>query len=302
MIRMLKRIAVCIVILLTAALSALPAAAAESYIVFQGFSFTVQADGGAVIHSYDDRSADVVIPQKLLGADVRHIHDYAFFGDETITSVSFTQADRLQTIGVNAFNGCTKLTAAEIPSWLETLSFGAFQNCVSLSQAVICNGIGEIPAQCFYGCAALRRISIPESVTSIGDRAFMDCAALTAAEIPDSVTHISDNAFDGCENVVISCTKGSYARQYAAENRLPFVVTDGIMYLLGEVNGDRHISISDVTAIQRSLAELEHLDETRLRAADVNRDGTVNIADATELQKYLAEFGSDYPVGEMMIE
>ena len=60
--------------------------------------------------------------------------------------------------------------------------------------------------------------------------------------------------------------------------------------LVGDTNLDGTISISDVTAIQRHLAESELFTDKQLSLADTNGDGVVNITDATHLQKYLAEF------------
>ena len=47
---------------------------------------------------------------------------------------------------------------------------------------------------------------------------------------------------------------------------------------------------SDVTEIQRHLAELTHFTDEKLALADTDGDGKVDIGDATHLQKYLAEF------------
>ena len=63
---------------------------------------------------------------------------------------------------------------------------------------------------------------------------------------------------------MISCSKNSYARKFAAENKIPFAVTDGIAFILGDANGDRLVNVNDVTEIQRYLAELAHLDGVRL--------------------------------------
>lgn len=60
--------------------------------------------------------------------------------------------------------------------------------------------------------------------------------------------------------------------------------------LVGDTNLDGAISISDVTAIQRHLAESELFTDKQLSLADTNGDGVINITDATHLQKYLAEF------------
>lgn len=59
---------------------------------------------------------------------------------------------------------------------------------------------------------------------------------------------------------------------------------------IGDTNLDGNITISDVTAIQRHLAELELFSDEQIALADTNGDGKVDITDATHLQKYLAEF------------
>lgn len=63
-----------------------------------------------------------------------------------------------------------------------------------------------------------------------------------------------------------------------------------VNYEIGDTNLDGHITISDVTAIQRHLAELDIFSDEQLALADTNGDGEINIGDATHLQKYLAEF------------
>ena len=60
--------------------------------------------------------------------------------------------------------------------------------------------------------------------------------------------------------------------------------------LIGDTNLDGIVSIGDVTAIQRHLAELATFNDEQLALADTNGDGKVDISDATHLQKYLAEF------------
>lgn len=58
----------------------------------------------------------------------------------------------------------------------------------------------------------------------------------------------------------------------------------------GDTDGNGSITISDVTYIQRYLAEMVVFNNLQLTIADVNSDGKVDINDATHLQKYLAEF------------
>ena len=64
--------------------------------------------------------------------------------------------------------------------------------------------------------------------------------------------------------------------------------------LTGDVNLDNTVSISDVTSIQRKLAEYEKYSTYQCGLSDVNKDGEVTIADATAIQLYLAQFITDF--------
>ncbi len=51
-----------------------------------------------------------------------------------------------------------------------------------------------------------------------------DCRSLKLVVLPESVTFIASDAFAGLGNVLLICTEGSYAAQYAQEHRIPCVV------------------------------------------------------------------------------
>ena len=295
-----KKLCACVLIWLLVCTVTSAAEAAENYIVLHGFAFDINADGKAVIHSYDDRSPQVVIPHRLMSADVTAIDDYAFFRDAVITSVSFEQATALKTVGANAFNGCSALTSLTIPEQIETLSFGSFQNCSSLAELHIEGGVTRIPGQCFYGCASLTRVALPETITEIGERAFMNCAGLKAVGIPDTAQTIADNAFDGCSSLVIYCTKESRARQYAAQHGIDCAITnpDPVTFLRGDADGEGRITILDATMIQRLLAGLIADNDGMIELrGDVCDDG-LDILDATLIQRFLADFDNIFGVGE----
>ena len=75
-----------------------------------------------------------------------------------------------------------------------------------------------------------------------------------------------------------------------------------VEFVLGDVNGDGIVSISDVTAIQRHLAQLELIPEEKLNAAMVNDGKTLTISDATTIQRKLAEMIDRFPVEEQTDE
>ena len=257
----------CLVLLISTLLFVQSASffAADSYITLYGFSFDINDNNEAVIHLYDDRSANVAIPEKLMGANVVAIDDYAFFNDSVITSVSFENANHLTSIGDYAFYGCTKLKTLNVPASIGTIQFGTFQTCTGLESAVIENGL-----------------------TSIDNQAFLGCSSLEYVEIPDSVTSIAANAFKNCGKLVIYCNEGSYAQAYAEEQNIPYLLIRE--YKLGDANLDGTVSIRDVTTIQLYRAGLMDLPTFRGKSfADVTKDGKVNIRDATMIQMKLAD-------------
>lgn len=70
--------------------------------------------------------------------------------------------------------------------------------------------------------------------------------------------------------------------------------------MLGNVNNDGEVNITDVTTIQQYLAEMAEFDELQQAAADANRDNTLDISDATALQMYLAGYEQVYPIGQFL--
>ena len=59
-------------------------------------------------------------------------------------------------------------------------------------------------------------------------------------------------------------------------------------YLLGDINKDNLLDVSDITAMQRIANDFTSIDDEQKALADVNEDGKVDITDMTLLQKYFA--------------
>lgn len=70
--------------------------------------------------------------------------------------------------------------------------------------------------------------------------------------------------------------------------------------LLGDVNMDQKISISDATAVQQYLALMIGESDLSLQNADINQDKTVNIVDVSGIQLYVAKVISDF--SELVVE
>ncbi|MBR1481841.1 MAG: dockerin type I repeat-containing protein [Ruminococcus sp.] len=83
---------------------------------------------------------------------------------------------------------------------------------------------------------------------------------------------------------------------YAMPSDATYAVTVNKGYILGDADSDGDVTISDVSYIQKYIAELETPDFNE-KAADVNGDGSITIDDATLIQQFIAEMPVDYPIG-----
>lgn len=118
---------------------------------------------------------------------------------------------------------------------------------------------------------------------SVDSKAINYCGFYNNLPIPTKVNYVFAGWYDSPEynNRIISASTHE-------------IKSDITLYakwdLLADTNLDGKITISDVTAIQRHIAELELFSEEQIILADTNGDGEINIVDATHLQMYLAEY------------
>ena len=77
---------------------------------------------------------------------------------------------------------------------------------------------------------------------------------------------------------------------------IPANAADAEDMLLGDVNGDGMVTVSDATAIQWHLAEMENIPEERMSCAMVSEDDEISISDATLVQMYVAEMIDRFPI------
>lgn len=136
----------------------------------------------------------VVIPNT-----VNTIGESAFHSQSVLGVLIFPG---IQTIGNEAFYGCTNLSSVNLPDTITNIGEYAFANCASLASIVIPQNITEIKSATFLGCAGLETISIPNSVTSICEAAFSGCEYLQTINIPSNLTTVGVGAFYGCSRLV----------------------------------------------------------------------------------------------------
>lgn len=144
------------------------------------------------------------------------------FKSTKITNVHFPTT--LETIGYEAFKGCTSLiceinlpeSVAEIgpfafsesaisgklqlPEQLQSIGNSAFSKCLNLTGSlVIPDGVTQVGASTFEYCGFIGTLTLPKRLTQIGDKAFFNTQFKGELNIPPTVTTIGDSAFAGTQ-------------------------------------------------------------------------------------------------------
>ena len=175
------------------------------------------------------------------------IGDTAFYNCTKITEIEIP--DSISEIGSLAFYNCNMLKKVKIPYGVEIINYSTFNNCYALENVTIPESVKSIDGWAFYSCMNLKSVDIPESVTSIGRQAFMYCNNLKNVIIPDGVTKIEMWTFASCKSLeyvhmssavteisndafpnsifICSTTEDCYAKTYAEENGIEFIICDG---------------------------------------------------------------------------
>ncbi|WP_294743407.1 leucine-rich repeat protein [uncultured Prevotella sp.] len=141
-----------------------------------------------------------------IGANVTTIYTNMFNGCTLLSSIDFSEATGLTSIGDYAFINCgnyvpTEPGEATVPN-LTT---------IDLSNTKV-TSIGQYA---FNACSKLTTISLPNTLQTINDGAFNGCSSLTSFSVPGSVTTIGSTVFDYCSiptftfeasNTAITCS------------------------------------------------------------------------------------------------
>ena len=172
----------------------------------------------ALLYCPIDKAGAYTVPEGTL-----RIGGSAFADCRDLTSL--TLPDSVTEIGSSAFTFCSGLTGVILPRGMNVIEDRAF-NWTGLTGMHIPDGVTQIGEFAFNFCTDLTNLTLPDSVTDIGVRAFYQCRGLYGVMIPDSVTSIGEEAFTGCDNLTFIVEEGSFAKQYAQENEIPYIHVD----------------------------------------------------------------------------
>ena len=173
----------------------------------------------------------------------------------------------------------------KLPAMVKVVGANAFDSNTVLKSIEINNGVTEIQKQAFAAMTALLTIIIPESVTIIDTKAFSDCAGLseihTLITNPANVT-LGDYVFYGVpkNTCKLYVPRGSFQLYKKADQWKDFLNIEQEGGLIGDVNGDGKVNVSDVSALINMIMSITPMNQT---LADVNGDGKVNVSDVSAL-------------------
>lgn len=129
---------------------------------------------------------DLVMRSATIPASVRMIAKRAFAGS-LISELKLDSNIHLNTIDIDAFLRCERLTSVVIPS------------------------VREIRQNAFYGCDQLSRVELPRDIKIVGKRAFSRCPKLKDIIYHGTIVDWNDvllysTSFDS--GVIVKCTDG----------------------------------------------------------------------------------------------
>lgn len=163
----------------------------------------------------------VTIPEGVTAIDFN-----AFNSCAALETVSLPST--LDTIGDDAFCGCTALTSVDIPGNVTALGKEAFGDCSILSSVDLHEGLHTIGDGAFYG-SAISEIMIPASVTALDDKIFMSCPNLIKVSIlSDGATFSGTYLFLSTSSISAADANGIYAHEsstaqtFATNNSINF--------------------------------------------------------------------------------
>jgi hypothetical protein len=107
--------------------------------------------------------------------------------------------DAVQSIGDEAFLGCSRLSSITLSSHLGSIDVGVFQDCTALHSITIPQSVVAISRNAFKQ-SGLVSITFEGSIDDIGGAAFSGCTSLRSIVLP-TTAHIEDLAFYGCSNL-----------------------------------------------------------------------------------------------------
>ena len=168
---------------------------------FQGDTVLVLPEG--LLSIGENALQGAYLKSLTIPASVQEIGAKAFENMKSLETITFAENSLLARIGNDAFSGCNKLTAIDIPDSVAELGTGVFTNCAALETVDLPVALTVLPANTFSGCKALKTVNFKEGLESIAGGVFNGCSALETVTFPASLrTFTGTGIFANCSSLV----------------------------------------------------------------------------------------------------
>lgn len=122
----------------------------------------------------------------------------AFYGLQSITSLTLPTTLNSWSNGNAQFSGCSSLTQINLPETLTTLPRNCFFGAKALTALPDLKNVTEIGQSCFQGCTALVNVTIPATIQVMGANVFYGCTALTSVHF-EGDPEMGKTVFQNCK-------------------------------------------------------------------------------------------------------
>lgn len=225
-----------------------------------------------------------------IGYGTTYIESSAFARINTLKNVILPPS--MEEIRDAAFSDCKNLNYVELKNGLLLIGEGAFLDCISLDNIIIPDTVETILMNAFNGCLNMKVI-LGKNIRAVASGAL--------GYLPKTVS--DDDGYNPrplkIENFVINgYTEG--AEKYALENGFKYIDLnkespdfdnskfDMSVFIAGDADLDRRVSIKDATVIQMYLAKLtDAYDYQKYNMRVKTCETKVSISNATVIQEYL---------------
>ena len=167
------------------------------------FRYSIENNRAVITGVLASASGAIIVPATLGGYTVGAVGRAAFKDLTHITSVSFAGGAGVTNFGPAAFQGCTALSLATLPSGLTALPAGLFRDCTGLAAATIPTSVTHIGEAAFAECRALTGVALPAGLVTLGESVFLNCRSLASLTIPAGITSIPGQLCYECRSLAV---------------------------------------------------------------------------------------------------
>ena len=165
-------------------------------------------------------SGNTKLEKITIPANVTSIYYSAFSDCTNLKEVTF-KTKILESIGTDAFKGCSSLKNISLPNSLRAMGNSTFANCTALEDIKLPDTVEFLGSETFSGDVALKKVDFPKNLYCIHNEVFSGCSALKEVSIPSGLTWINVDSFKGCNNLKEIEFKGTLEEWEKIEKRTP---------------------------------------------------------------------------------